>query len=387
MQPSAKLGTAKLDWWLIGRGSSWLTSATCTPCPTTRRLDWCKRKWCEAQQPKQCRRTTLAATKPIGPLRPRRLHRALRDQETAVVEVLPHGWLSAAVRIAELLWATAKLLQGVDHRDRLWQDQRGPSRPAIEDKSNVGPSANIPRSNGASPSAGTAKHKSSNSATRGESELRKQLLHVSNEMDKSEKARFELEERVKLFDHAARHRNEAMCEMEIYLEIYSNYNFDMYPQYVSTEVEYMRESIASAARIMSEQSEALHISWMKALPWGSWNLVVAMSLLRMEHDISFKKAKLHGNHTTLNPRMQNVTYKNNIMTQRRRQNNFGNNEKDFNKNVAITLPRRRRWTDEPSGDGIYHFKDSFQCGDADGEQWGSPGERPERRDDQGSRTN
>ena len=158
-----------------------------------------------------------------------------------MVEVLPHGWLSAAVRIAELLWATAKLLQGVDHRDRLWQDQRGPSRPAIEDKSNVGPSANIPRSNGASPSAGTAKHKSSNSATRGESELRKQLLHVSNEMDKSEKARFELEERVKLFDHAARHRNEAMCEMEIYLEIYSNYNFDMYPQYVSTEVEYMRE--------------------------------------------------------------------------------------------------------------------------------------------------
>ena len=47
---------------------------------------------------------------------------------------------------------------------------------------------------------------------------------------------------------------------------YSNYNFDMYPQYVSTEVEYMRESIASAARIMSEQSEARHISWMKALP-------------------------------------------------------------------------------------------------------------------------
>ena len=113
----------------------------------------------------------------------------------------------------------AKLLQGVDHRDRLWQDQRGPSRPAIEDKSNVGPSANIPRSNGASPSAGTAKHKSSHSATRGESELRKQLLHVSNEMDKSEKARFELEERVKLFEDAARHRNEAMCEMEIYLEI------------------------------------------------------------------------------------------------------------------------------------------------------------------------
>ena len=86
----------------------------------------------------------------------------------------------------------------------------------MEDKSNVGPSTNITRSNGASPSAGTAKCKSSNSATRGESELCKQLLHDSNEMDKSEKARFELEERVNLFEDALRHRNEAMCDKEIY---------------------------------------------------------------------------------------------------------------------------------------------------------------------------
>ena len=145
-------------------------------------VDWTGVNGSGAKHSKQCRRTTLAATKPMGPLRPRRLPGAHRDQETAVVEVLPHGWLSAAVRIAELLWATAELLQGGDHRDRLWQDQRGPSRPAIEDKSNVGPSASIPRSNGASPSAGTAKRKSSNSATRGESELRKQFLHVSNLM-------------------------------------------------------------------------------------------------------------------------------------------------------------------------------------------------------------
>ena len=48
-QPSAKLGIAKLDWWLIERGSSSLTSAARTPCPTTRRRDWCKRKWREAQ--------------------------------------------------------------------------------------------------------------------------------------------------------------------------------------------------------------------------------------------------------------------------------------------------------------------------------------------------
>ena len=55
-------------------------------------------------------------------------------------------------------------------------------------------------------------------------------------MDKSEKAKFELEERVNLFEDASRHRNEAMCEMEIY----SNYNFDMYQQYVSTEVVYQQ---------------------------------------------------------------------------------------------------------------------------------------------------
>ena len=72
-------------------------------------------------------------------------------------------------------------------------------------------------------------------------------------MDKGEKARFELEERVILFEGALRHRNAAMCEMEAY----SNHNFDMYQQYVSAEVEYMRESLASTARIMSEQSEAL----------------------------------------------------------------------------------------------------------------------------------
>jgi len=34
------------------------------------------------------------------------------------------------------------------------------------------------------------------------------------------------------------------------LEFFSNYNFDMYQQYVSTEIEYMRESLASAACIM-----------------------------------------------------------------------------------------------------------------------------------------
>ena len=70
------------------------------------------------------------------------------------------------------------------------------SAATIEDASDVGPSAMVTRSSGVGPTANAAKRKSSGSATRGESELRKQLLHISNEMDKIEKARMELEERV-----------------------------------------------------------------------------------------------------------------------------------------------------------------------------------------------
>ena len=143
--------------------------------------------------------------------------------------------------------------RGTPLRSSSARSARRPGRLATADKSNVGLPANITWSKGASPSAGTAKRKPSNSATLGEIEFRKQLLHVSNEMDKSEKARYELEERVSLFKDALRHRHEAMCEMNIY----SNYTFDMYQRYVPTEIEYMRESLASAARIMGEQSEAL----------------------------------------------------------------------------------------------------------------------------------
>ena len=120
-----------LPWgvrWSCEQLLSSLTSASCTPCPTTRRLHWCKRKRCKAQQPKQCRRKTLAATKPIGPSQPRHFQRTRRDQDIAAVEVLPHGWPSAAMRTAELLRATARLLQGEGRRDRLWQDQRGALR-------------------------------------------------------------------------------------------------------------------------------------------------------------------------------------------------------------------------------------------------------------------
>eukprot|EP00435_Cladocopium_sp_Y103_P061826 s446_g23.t1 len=61
-------------------------------------------------------------------------------------------------------------------------------RPASADAGSVGPAANA-----------AAKRQSSGSATRGESELRKQLLHLTNTMDKSETSKSELEERGMLF--------------------------------------------------------------------------------------------------------------------------------------------------------------------------------------------
>ena len=39
------------------------------------------------------------------------------------------------------------------------------------------------------------------------------------------------------------------------MEIHSSYNFELYEENVTTELEYMREPLASAARIMSEHED------------------------------------------------------------------------------------------------------------------------------------
>ena len=135
-------------------------------------------------------------------------------------------------------------------------------------------------------------------------------------MDKSEKARFGLE-RVNLFVDALRRRNEAMCEMESY----SNYNFDMCQQYVSTEVDCMRESDeGSTLRIMdpgrrNELAEdgARHIYHSR-----KWNCTATIPLWTRECSSS---------HTRTTSWRRGVW-----------------DEKDFTKNATITLPRRRRWT-------------------------------------------
>ena len=74
-----------------------------------------------------------------------------------------------------LLLAMARALQEEDPRGRLRQELFG----AIGDAGDVGPTAMVTLSSGVGPTANAAKRKSSGSATRGESELRKQLLHIS----------------------------------------------------------------------------------------------------------------------------------------------------------------------------------------------------------------
>ena len=93
------------------------------------------------------------------------------------------------------------------------------------------------------------------------------------------------------FEDALRHRNEARREMEIF----STYDFEFRQPCLASEIKYMGESLASAARIMSEESSD-EGSTSRIVELG---LVVATSLLRMEHDTLFMKVRAHGNDTTL----------------------------------------------------------------------------------------
>ena len=145
----------------------------------------------------------------ICPLRPQHCLRARQGQETVLVEVGRHGW-------QRHLLATVKRLQEEEPTGRLRQElfdilRDLPLRTEVTMLLQV-LSRGVTRSSGAGHTASAAKRKSSGSATRGESELRKQLLHISNEMDKSENARMEREEG---FLYLKMHRDESMHEMEI----------------------------------------------------------------------------------------------------------------------------------------------------------------------------
>ena len=84
------------------------------------------------------------------------------------------------------------------------------------------------------------------------------------------------------------------------MEIYSNYNFEPYQENVTSEVEYMRESPAIAARTMSEQSEALseaHLmdegSTMRILELGRWNKLAEDGKRHIVHESGEERRRYH----------------------------------------------------------------------------------------------
>ena len=84
------------------------------------------------------------------------------------------------------------------------------------------------------------------------------------------------------------------------MEIYSNYNFELYQENVTSEVEYMRESPAIAARTMSEQSEALseaHLmdegSTMRILEFGRRNEVAEDGARHIVHESEEARRRYH----------------------------------------------------------------------------------------------
>ena len=232
--------------WSHSKALSPLSSASRSSCPTTRPLDWCKRKWCEAQQPKQCRRTIPAAMKPVIPSLPRHFQRIRRDQEASWVAV------SSSVHSGASAGHGQTILQGEVRGDRLQQDQRRTLRGLLPRTEAMlvlrltlrgvvlalrlalrNPSLQIEQFEARVRFA----NKFSMSAMRW-IRVRKLGLNLRKEST-----------------YLRTHYVIAMKQCVKWRSIPTT--TEMYQQYISTEAEYMRESLASAARIMSKQPEAL----------------------------------------------------------------------------------------------------------------------------------
>ena len=84
------------------------------------------------------------------------------------------------------------------------------------------------------------------------------------------------------------------------MEIHSSYNFELYEENATTELEYMKEPLASAARIMSEQSEALpearimdEGSTMRILELGRRNELAEDGARHMVHESEEARRRYH----------------------------------------------------------------------------------------------
>ena len=127
------------------------------------------------------------------------------------------------------------------------------TRSRIAEGGNGGRSAT--REDGEGKSATSSKRKPSTSATRNESEarLRRQLQHNNEKLERSERARAELESRLNLYQDVLAHRDQMINN----IEIHSNQLHEEYQEHVNSEMEFMRVSLIDAQHILEEQTLAL----------------------------------------------------------------------------------------------------------------------------------
>ena len=117
------------------------------------------------------------------------------------------------------------------------------------------PSGTATREDEAGKAATSSKRKPSTSATRNESEarLRRQLQHNNEKLERSERARTELENRLTLYQDVLARRDQVISN----IEVYSQQHHEEYQEHVNSEMEFMRNSLINAYNILDEQSTAL----------------------------------------------------------------------------------------------------------------------------------
>ena len=124
-----------------------------------------------------------------------------------------------------------------------------------EDGGGRSPSGTATREDEAGKATTSSKRKPSTSATRNESEarLRRQLQHNTEKLERSERARTELENRLQLYQDVLAHRDQMINNMEIY----SHQHHEEYQEHVNSEIEFMRASLIDAHNVLEEQTIAL----------------------------------------------------------------------------------------------------------------------------------
>ena len=130
------------------------------------------------------------------------------------------------------------------------------------------------------------------------------------------------------------------------MEIYSNYGFELYQENVTSEVECMKASLANAAHIMSEQSEAL--SEAHLMDEGSTMRIIELGRRKelaedgARHIVHESEAARRRYHSELENAIQHIQAQHHEAQETAEQ--FRYNVRDFKKSVSILWPRRRRCT-------------------------------------------